>query len=122
MAEQVALSLLATQGLQELRWGWVSIPSAVTAMPRSWPAGLWAAQLAAVLVVGQRLDEGPVYLDAIDGQAPSRLRGETGAEVVDGDLYPQRLEAGEEPQTVIHALMMLSVTLISSRSAKPVAQ
>lgn len=51
------------------------------------------------------LSSGNVYLDAIDGQAPEQAQGgETGAEVVDGDLHPQRLETGEEPQTVIHAL------------------
>ncbi|MNE31561.1 hypothetical protein D3C76_1290200 [compost metagenome] len=64
-----------------------------------------AAQLPAVLVIGQGLDEGPVYLDAIDGQAFQQAqRGEAGAEIIDGDLHPQRLETGKQLQALIHAL------------------
>ncbi len=93
MAEQVALSLLAMQGLQELALGLGFYPFRRDGHAEG--AGqldYGTAQLAAVLVVGQRLDEGPVYLNAIDGQAPEQAQGgETGAEVVDGDRTPSAL-------------------------------
>ncbi|MNF45226.1 hypothetical protein D3C84_263540 [compost metagenome] len=58
-----------------------------------------------MFVVGQSLHEGPVYLDAVYGQAFEQAQGrEAGAKVVDGDLHSQRLEAGKEAQALIHAL------------------
>ena len=90
MAEQVALSPSQRRGLQELALGLGFYPFRRDGHAEgTGQLDYGPAQLAAVLVVGQRLDEGPVYLDAIDGQAPEQAQGgETGAEVVDGDLPP----------------------------------
>ncbi len=76
MAEQIALPLLTVEGLQKLALGLGLYPfgghhhaQAVGQVDDG------AAQLPAVLVIGQRLHEGLVYLDPIDGQAFQQAQG-----------------------------------------------
>ena len=92
--EQVALREVATELAAEASWPAVSMPSAIAHQAeRVGEAGDVGRDRRALGVVLHALDERPVDLDHVDGEAAQLLqRREAGAEVVDGDTHAERVQ------------------------------